>query len=401
MTEKSNYIQENQDSPRFLIDLGKDEIIEQQDQDSPRALIDLQHPEDDQQIPLRDLIQTEILNESRPPFESFEELDPMTIRPVATIPDYSAPTMCGYPMIVRTATDCHCIEGWALVQTAIESGKTTIRCHITYVQEASENELAIQKAASRIMTRGGRASYLEIVRNIQILFKLLSATTENLIIYSHGGARRGSAFISNREDNIREILAERLGKSVTTINSYLNHGRYLNDEAFAALARAGKKKDFFEDIQVVRRIFEKNLRHDRFTDDVITAQISEKVIRMSQDPNEIMNLRRDLMQSAEADSSNNAQSDAVDSEVSEQPRSFDHWAGNEDPKDVQPLRIEEILMKGMEIVARLTQIFDNANLPLSEIKQAMTGEIQNLIALNLEIQSEEEGEESPSSMEVV
>lgn len=107
------------------------------------------------------------------------------------------------------------------------------------------------------------------------------------------------------------------------------------------------------------------------------------------------------MQSAEADSSNNAQSDAVDSEVSEQPRSFDHWAGNEDPKDVQPLRIEEILMKGMEIVARLTQIFDNANLPLSEIKQAMTGEIQNLIALNLEIQSEEEGEESPSSMEVV
>jgi hypothetical protein len=101
---------------------------------------------------------------------------------------------------------------------------------------------------------------------------------ENPVVFSHGGARRGASYSDNREDDVREILAERLGKSRTTINSYMNHGRHLNDQALHALIEAGVGKDYFEKVQSNKRIWVKNFESEKTAQDDIIMMISAKML---------------------------------------------------------------------------------------------------------------------------
>ena len=165
-------------------------------------------------------------------------------QPFGIIPDYVEPTRILDPIVVMAPSGCFCVEGWELVQKALDDQRETIRCHVAHVREISEKELAIRKVAVRTVPEGGKASYAETIRNVSILCIMLSASTDNPIIYSHGGARRGNNFSNNLEENIRVLLAERLLKSVTTISKYLNHAEYINVATMNTLVELRTEKEF-------------------------------------------------------------------------------------------------------------------------------------------------------------
>ena len=91
--------------------------------------------------------------------ESIEDLDLREIQPFQAIPDYVEPTSSLYPIVVKTPTAITCIEGWSLVEQAKEAGKSSLTCHIHHVADASQEELAIRKVASRTKPQGGIAGY--------------------------------------------------------------------------------------------------------------------------------------------------------------------------------------------------------------------------------------------------
>jgi hypothetical protein len=131
------------------------------------------------------------------------------------------------------------------------------------------------------MPQGGICTYAELVRNAGILFNMLLASAENPVVFSHGGARRGSTYADktdNREDNIRSLLAERLGKSQTTINKYLQHGDSLNDSALELLVDAGVAKDFFEAFQTQKQIEIAALNAKQIDETAIMEAISKQMM---------------------------------------------------------------------------------------------------------------------------
>jgi hypothetical protein len=98
------------------------------------------------------------------------------------------------------------------------------------------------------------------------------------VVYSHGGTRRGANFTSNREDDLRELLAERLGKNRTTINTYLNQSEYINETAFNALIEADVGRIFFDKCRVIKRDLIKNLKSDGLDDTEVMATVSDKIL---------------------------------------------------------------------------------------------------------------------------
>jgi len=184
-----------------------------------------------------------------PPIGRFQTVDeeiaraPLEdIQPLSVIPEYLDPTDSSLPFVVRSPVGCFCIDGWNLVEEAKAAGNESIRCHIFHIEDHSVVELAIRKVAIRIRPQGGPCSYAERVRNTFLLNQILLEKCENPIVHSHGGARRGTAFSGNREDDVRAILAERLGKSRSTFNQYLAHGRHLSADVLEALVANGIKK---------------------------------------------------------------------------------------------------------------------------------------------------------------
>ena len=210
--------------------------------------------------------------------ENIVELPIQAIQPCPHIPDYRDPTDSILPIVVLSPAGCHCIDGGNLVEQARPEGRSHIRCRVFQVEHHSETELAIRKVAIRTKSQGGSCSYAELVRNTRMLMQIIMDARENPVVFSHGGTRRGTGFSNNREDDIREIMAERLGKSRTTINTYINHGRHLNDQTFDALIETGAGKDYFEKAQINKRIWVKNLESENTDREDITRMISEKML---------------------------------------------------------------------------------------------------------------------------
>jgi hypothetical protein len=325
--------------------------------------------------------------------ESIEEIDPNNIQPVTSIPDYVEPTSCTNPIVVKTSSSIYCIEGWSLVQQALEAEQPMLTCHIYHVAEVSEEELAIRKVAVRVVPHGGVDTYGERIRNVRILFNMLSQNLENPLVYAHGGVRKGIGFTSNREDNVRQVLAERLRKSVTTISKYLNHAEHLSDEALNDLAEARAGKDFFEKVQVVKRTRVRDLISSSIAEDDIVTQVSQEMVRMHQEPQEIENLRASLIQNTQDDDSEGqAQEDEPAQASPPQPQPFDYWQGNGPPKEDQPANEDEVRREGVAIAERMIASFRNPSLSPDELKQAVKVEIQNLLALiqKFELDGEED-----------
>jgi hypothetical protein len=165
-----------------------------------------------------------------------------------------------------------------LIEQAQAEGQSNARCHVFQIQEYSDTELAIRKVEVRTKPRGGTCLFAELVRNTKIVVKYLMDEMENPIVFSHGGARQGANFTNIKEDDLRRVLSERLGKERSTINDYVNFGRHLNDDVLETLVASKTSKAFFEETRVNKRTLINHLESEGLAQEDITARVSIKIL---------------------------------------------------------------------------------------------------------------------------
>jgi len=196
------------------------------------------------------------------------------IIPYDGIPDYREPTTAEHPIIVVTPRGKFCIEGLNLVRTALLDEMKEILCEIEVMVEHSEVELSLRKAASRIATRGGLASYSEIVRNVTAAKKQLEASGRDLRVFGHGGRRFGQGFLNETKADVKHILALRFTRSPKTILNYINHGEDLSDELFDTLVEQDIPKEFYVRYQTKKQKRIKELKKKGLANSERQEQVS-------------------------------------------------------------------------------------------------------------------------------
>jgi len=217
--------------------------------------------------------------------EDFEELNIDEINVFDKIPHFQETSEKTTPTVIRTPTSLDAIDGFHFIKAAKEEGKKAIRCHVLDVREFSDIELSLRKVEFGLKTPIN-SYYSEKVRAVKLLEEMLINSSDNPILYRHGGDRKSLDFNNNRGDNIVKLLAERLGKSVNSINIYRSFGRHVNDEVLAELVNRKMKKAFFESFRTNRS---KLVRHFEDTRDIekeedrdfhnrITGIISERIV---------------------------------------------------------------------------------------------------------------------------
>ena len=265
--------------------------------------------------------------------EKIEQISIHDIQHFTAIPDYVTPSDSKYPFIVRTPSSTYCIDGWNLVEKAIADGKSLITCNVETIAEHSDEELAIRKVALRIKPKGGIGSYAEIVRNTRCLKKILLASDKDLKIFHHGGDRKGETFINNRHEDVRKVLSARLGKSVSTINQFLNHSRFLGDETLNFFAAQKVEKDFFEEAQKNKRLEITRMTGEGKSHDEITAQVSDNVRKWYPEYLQSYKIRPIMgAQETEAEVEDNHPEIQTPQETVPRviiPKVFNPWTGNE------------------------------------------------------------------------
>jgi hypothetical protein len=209
--------------------------------------------------------------------EDIAELTVESIQPCPIIPDYRKPTESTLPIVVHSPAGCYCIDGWNLIEQAKAASQPAIRCYVFHIRQHSDMELAIRKFAIRTKPQGGTGSFAELVRNTKIVVKYLMDEMENPVVFSHGGARQGANFTNIKEDDLRQVLSERLGKERSTINAYVNFGRHLNDDVLETLVASNTGKAFFENVRVNKRTLINHLESDGLAQGDITAEVSGKI----------------------------------------------------------------------------------------------------------------------------
>lgn len=215
--------------------------------------------------------------------EGIIEIPTESIQRFDLIPDYKGSPRSPYPVVLKTPSRCICLDGWSMVEQAKAQGIKSIQCFTYYSEECSDEEVAIRKAAVRIMPHAGAGSYVEIIRNVKMLHAML-LNKDNVFELSHGGTRKGEGFFNNKDDNVRQILALRLGKSVSTIGKYLNHSEFLSDTALSTLlniseqSRLKPDKEFFEGVQSNKRRLKEMLTSQAADKERLTEEVSRYVL---------------------------------------------------------------------------------------------------------------------------
>jgi hypothetical protein len=309
---------------------------------------------------------------------NIEEIDISVIQPFRLIPDYTRNTESLLPIVAVSSASVHCLDGWELIEKQVSESKDKIRCLVYHLKHCSDLEIAIQKVAIRTMPQGGTCSYAELVRNAGILFKMLMTSTDNPVVFSHGGSRRGPSYAENKENNIRTLLANRLGKSTVAVNKYLNHGEFINDETMQELINADVEKGFFEAIQVHKRSLIARLKVDQIPDDDITDDVSQLVLSL-------LNEYRQA-EPVEISCDEIGQDEASPVETQAQPtgasapapgiEEFKHWSGIEITDNDATVTEEDISQKIKTVGALLIQTADNTELTIQQ--QIETYTRQNL-----------------------
>ncbi len=313
-----------------------------------------------------------------------EEIDISIIQPFHLIPDYNKNTKSVLPIVAVSSTSVHCIDGWELIEKEVSAGNEKIRCLVYHLQQSSDVEIAIQKVATRILPQGGTCAHVELVRNVGILKKMLMASTENLVVFSHGGARRGSTYTQSNENNIRTLLARRLGKSTVTINKYLNHGEFLSDEAMQELITANVEKGFFEVNQIHKQRLIAGLKADQKSDDDITDAVSELVLSLLNEYRQTEPVEISDAQSGQEEASpveNQAEQVEVSAPVPTI-EEFRHWSGNESAALETPASEEDISQKIKMVGSLLIETVENSDLAPQqrvEIYTCQTVELSRLV----------------------
>ena len=312
------------------------------------------------------------------PFEkSIEPLEIAEIQHFSGIPDFIDPTRSPYPIIVKSPSSLQCIDGWELVEKTKQQGETSTICEIIHIQRDSEIEYALWKASMRIMPTGGRCIYPEEVRNTCRLFRMLYESTENPVIFSHGGARRGDDYSKCPDNNIRLLLGDRLGKKPKTINKYLNHGQFIGDEAFQNLIDARANKGFFEAIQKDKQRLIDELTSEQKSPDEIVSAVSDRVISwfettQTSDPVEIPTTEEDHTETPAPETQPQlfvAPSPPV------KPIEHKHWIGNPSAELGKQPTEDEICQDFINVGQLLIETAENKALTIQDRIQIFSGQI--------------------------
>jgi hypothetical protein len=274
------------------------------------------------------------------------------------IPDFQTPTAAPYPIVIKTPSKgCFCIDGWEMVEEARQQNHPSIVCEIIHVSSDSEIEIALHKAAVRSMPQGGTCSHAEMVGITIRLFGMLMESGENLEVFSHGGARRGTEFTKVREEDVITILTERLGKSRKTILKNLQHGEYLNEQALHAAVEADVPKGFFEAVQQGKAALVSDLKAAKRSAAEIVEVVSAKMLVWLKEattpvPKEISPI---------GDPQGLKTSRKESTRQIPKASKFVHWTGNESPKSENPVNVDYIRSEMKRIGTALLQLAEDRN----------------------------------------
>ena len=309
--------------------------------------------------------------------EDVAELPVESIQPYLLIPDYRDPTESTLPIVVQSPAGCYCIDGWNFIEQAKAAGQPAIRCYVFHIQDHSETELAIRKVAIRTKPQGGTCSYPELVRNARMLEQIILNEKENPIVFSHGGARRGGSFTNNREDDVREILAERLGKNRSTINKYLNHGEYLSEETMGEILASGAGKKFFEEAQRNKRILIKNMKSDERSEEEIAAETSEQMSFWLEEYQSTGEIKTDFGIEEEPESPDD-EIFATNRTAIEKQADFNPWQGNSEEDNERESTFEGVRDEYKAICEMGINDTEDQELNLNKLKSSAETSIQKL-----------------------
>ena len=314
----------------------------------------------------------------------FDDVNINAIESFDVIPDYLGETINSYPTVLNTSGRLICIDGWNLIEEAKREQRETIRCLVDVAENCPNEEIAIRKVATRIIPLNGKCSYLETVRNVKMLYKMLMETRENLVRFDHGGRRRGNKFINNKEENIRLVLATRLGKSPNTISKYLNHGEHLREEVISVLETLTSdpyvkpNKQFFEAAQSNKNKMLVELKSEGKSENEIEEKLSAYVLQMMNEykrNGKIINYVNAQNEDSEDDqtpesSMKNVQADTVHAKFV--PKDFSYYQGNQSsPEDVS-VDMNELKRELSSVAENLLDISRNDNIQTDVIASSIT-----------------------------
>jgi hypothetical protein len=233
------------------------------------------------------------------------------------------------------------------------------------------------------MPQGGTCSYSELVRNAGILFKMLMTSAENPVMFSHGGARKGASYTENKENNIRILLTNRLGRSVSTINKYLNHSEFLNSEVMQALIRAEVGKGFFEAAQPYKRKVIISLKSDQKSEDEISAAISESILSLLREFQ--VNGKTAITYSKPGPyesplDEKQIQNDTASGSVSKQ-KEFKHWSGNSSVVLENTPTVDDVCQEIKTFGSDLIKFIENKDLTVHQMVEIFSVQIIRLARL--------------------
>jgi len=250
---------------------GKKKIERNEDHDSPGVLTGIQ---DEEQTPREEISTSTYQTRNR----SIEDVQIIIIQRFPLIPYYVDPMDAEYPYVVRTPSGVYCMDGLDKIEEERSKGRDTITCDVESIDNHSIEELVLRKIASRTKTRGGQAIFPEIVRNTCTAAEMLVNSDKNLILFFHGGRRHGKDFSEQRDNNVRQILATRLGYDRDTVNTHLLYGRYITGAAFDTLINLRVKKIVFEKFQTKKTKLEARLEKERLPVSEIALKISAELL---------------------------------------------------------------------------------------------------------------------------
>lgn len=277
---------------------------------------------------------------------------------VEEIPDFSIETTAQRPIIAQTPRGYFCLEGRSLIEDAERHGLDSIECEIHVKENHSVIELMLMKASMRTATRGGAYVYAEVMRNTRDLDNYLMASDTDLRIFSHGGSRRRED--SDPEKDAVHVISIRLGLDRDTVNSHLNYAKNLSDEALERFIQERATKKFFENAQNEKRKLARRLEEQRLSDEEITRQISELMLKIFEETGGKGRAEKTCNRTVpviseetrtEPDSSDSEEAGNIDFEPVFEDEMFDEGEEDDDPEDTDDLLEPAALESDIEAIA--------------------------------------------------
>jgi len=199
------------------------------------------------------------------------------IREITGVRSYATPSTSDRPIVWRTLDAWYGLDALEITDAARLLGETFIECRVHFVANATAEDLAFGKVATRTLPEGGPASHAEIVAANASVAAIYTSNRPMMFTNLHGGLRIPGQHNSEAEDNLVNALCKGLGKDRKTVLRYFNHSAYLENDILGALADARVVKSFFEAIHKAKTAIINYLTGRNLEPTQIASQVSEAV----------------------------------------------------------------------------------------------------------------------------